>query len=793
MAVWDSWRREVRIGWRTLRRTPSISVPAVLVLALGIGTATALYTVVYAMWLRPLPYPGASRLVSVTTYFPSLKLYALVSPDYGSWQGTRSLGSLGAYNGGNNALELPDATIPVGHAGISGNLLEVLRVRAILGRNIQPADDAPEARRVAMLSEGLWQERFGGDRRVLGRNILLDGAEYTVVGVLPRGFRVPDERRVDVVTPLALGEQFLRHDGTGGGKILHGVARLQPGITLAEARAEMGARLAASRTQDPKFYGSDVSLHLVPLQEYAVGDARAASLALLGAVAILLLIASANVASLLVAHAAGRSREMGIRTALGATAPQIARQLLAEGLVIAGIGVAAGLGVARGLVALASRFAGAMLDRSGTLVMNGDVLAAALAASLLCTLGFSLAPAFPFSRIRVRRVLVAGELGLSVVLLVSAGLLLESMAQLRSIAPGFRTEQVVTASLTLKGTRFASDPRELRREIRERLQRMPGVVSIGFADALPPTDAARITTFSRADRPLPGPFHRGDNVTVRRVDAGFFETLGIPLLQGRGFTETEEAGDGLVAVVNKTLADRYFRGESVLGKRVDGAGLPWKTVTGVAADTRNDGLWNPTRPEIYLPLTGRPARGGGVTQDYGMNLVVRTAGDPARTLAELGASLRAMDRSLLARTRTMNAQWSDLQAAPRFEAMVFTGFGGLALGLACTGLYGVLSHLVVLRRREIGIRMALGARPAAVQALVVREAVILATAGVAMGAAASAGAVRALASLLYHVDPTNWRTPAVAAALLLVAAMGASAAPAWRASRQDPAGMLRAE
>jgi len=788
-----SLRLDVRSALRMLRRAPSVSVPAILVLGLGIGAATALYAVVYAMWLRPLAYPDAGRLVSVSTYFAGYKLDALVSPDYGSWQGARSLGPLAAYSVKNEALIAPGDAVDARCGLVSGNLLDVLRIRAALGRGIQPADDNPAAPRVAMLSDALWRERFGARAAAVGGSVRLDGEEYALIGVLPRGFRMPDRRPVDALVPMALSENWMRHGSSGAMKILRGVARLQPGISLSQARAELSTRLAASRAQDPKFYGEDVSLRIVPLQEYATRDVRTIALLLIGAVASILLIASANVARLLVARAAGRGREMAVRVALGAGAFQVTRHLLVEGLTLGLIGIAAGLTLAFALIAMVPRLGSGMLAGIESVAINPRVLAFTCGVGLLVSLAFSLAPALPLPRLRLRRVLVVGELALSLLLLVAAALLLESLARLRSVPTGFRTQELLTASLSLKGSRYAGTPAELRRELRERLGRTPGVISVAFADALPPSDSARVTTFSRADRPLPEPFHRGDNVIVRRVDASFFEVMAIPLRQGRIFTDADQAGSGLLAIVNRTLADRYFPGESAIGKRVDGLGLPWKTIVGVVADTCNDGLRNPTRPEIYLPLTSEEARGGGITHENGLNVVIWAAGDPAMTMSALRGHLRALDRALLARIRTMDAQWADLQAGPRFQAAVFSGFATLALLMACVGVYGVLSHMVALRRREIGIRVALGARPVDVHAMILREALMLAAGGIVIGLAGALAASRLLSNLLYQVDPRNAVTPGAMAALLAFLAACASIAPAHRAARLDPAETLRAE
>jgi predicted permease len=375
----------------------------------------------------------------------------------------------------------------------------------------------------------------------------------------------------------------------------------------------------------------------------------------------------------------------------------------------------------------------------------------------------------------------------------SAALLLQNLARLQAVAPGFHTEQLATASLGLRGTRFAESPMELRRELRERLGRAPGIAALAFADSLPPTGAGRVSAFSRADRPLPEPFARGENVVVRRVDAGFFAAMGIPLREGRVFTETDETGDSLVAIVNRTLADHYFAGEDAIGKQVDGLGIPWKTVVGVVADTRNDGLRNPTRPEIYLPLTAAKARGGGITQAAGLDIVIRTAGEPAFAASLLRDQLRALDRGLLARVRPMDEEWRDLAAGPRFQAAAFGAFALLALVMACAGVYGVLSHVVVLRRREIGIRMALGGRPGDIHRLIVREAVVLALAGAALGLGGALAGARLLASLLYQGNARDPLTLGAAAALLVLLAVGAALLPARRAARQDPALTLRAE
>jgi predicted permease len=724
--------RDFRIACRMLRRAPSVSVPAIVVLALGIGAGTALYAIAYAMWLRPLPYPDASRLISITTYFAGHNLDALLSPDYGTWQGSRSAGPLAAYSVYDAVLIGPSETLQASRARVSGNMFNVLRVPAAMGRAIQPADDTPEADRVVALSHSIWQSQFGA-ADVIGRAVRIDGEAHTIIGIMPPRFRMPGDRRADLFTPLALSASWLNHSPNGG--IAHPArfGALQPGVSLEQARADFSGLLAGSISQLPKLYGNDVSLRLIPLDRYESRDVRTAAIVLSAAVLCILLIAASNVASLLVARAAGRSQEMSIRRALGASAGQITRQLLAEGLTLGVAGTAAGLVIARALLAFIPRLRAAASVHVEDVAMNAEVVTAAAGFSLLCSLAFSLAPALRAPRLPLRRALVACELALSLVLLIAAALLVESLWNLRAISPGFHTERLVAASISLKGSRFAGSPGELRRELRDRLFESPGVIAVAFADALPPSDSTRTTTFSRADRPLPEPFHRGDNMIVRRVDPSFFQTLGIPLREGRLLTAADQRGTGPFAVVNRTLAERFFPDESPIGKQVDGLGLPWKTVVGVVGDTRNDGLRNPTSPEMYVPFTNDPPRGGGVTSDHGLNVVIRTEGDPAAISSLLRGHLRGLDPALLASTRTMDERWAELNAAPRFQAAVFTCYALLAMSMAGFGIYGVLSHVVTLRKREIGIRMALGARPLDVQGLVLREAL-------ALGATASCSA-----------------------------------------------------
>jgi predicted permease len=771
-----------------LRRAPSVTVPAVAVLALGIAMAATLYAVVYQSWLRPLPYPDPGRLVSVLVHFPSYGLDALESPDYGEWQGTRSLGPLAAYSSDAAALIGPEETVEIRRASVSGNLLGVLGVSAAAGRGILPSDEGPSGAPAAMLTAAFWRARFGQDPRALDASLNIDGQNYRVVGILPPGFQMPGENRVDVLTPLSLDRKFLHH-GNGSAKILRGIGRLRPGVTMEAAAAELRMRLAASKSAEPSLYDEHASLRMVPLDQYVNGNSRTAGIVLLGAVASILLIMSANVASLLIARAAGREREISIRIALGATAARITRHLLLEALAIAAAGIAGGLALAAFLTGLLPRLLPVLLARGDAPVMDGRLLAAVLPVAVLCSAAFAFAPLLPLPRVRVRKALVAGELALSLVLLVGALLLLQSFARLRAIAPGFRTDGLVTMSVSLGSGNNAAD---FRRELRARLERIPGAIAVSFADSLPPNEFSRTSAFSRAGRPHPSAGARNDAVLIRLVDHEFFEALGIRLKRGRLFTAREVSGGAAIAVVNRALADRYFPGEDPIGKRIDGPS--WKTVAGVVDDTRNDGLRNPTRPEIYLPFSERMrAQGGGVTHANGLSVLVRVSGDPAPIAQLLPRIVHGIDPSLLTSVNTMNRQWADLSAVPKSQAEVVAAFAALALVLASVGIYGVVSHLVLLRRKEMGIRLALGARPRDIAALVVGEAVSLAAAGAVTGVAGALALSRLLSGLLFEIKPQDPLTLGLAALFLLMLAAAAAAAPARRAAREDPCQTLRAE
>lgn len=532
--VLEGLRLDLRFALRMLRRSPVIGWSAIVVLALGLGTATATYALVYAMWLRPLPYSQPHELVSVSTWIPNFKLDALVSPDYGEWQNTKSLGLLGAFDSSSSVLTAPRETLKVNAPHISGNLLAILRTRPAQGRAIQASDDSPSAPPVAMLSHALWSSQFNSDPSLIGRPVLLNGQALTIIGILSPDFRLPDDRRVDMLIPLSLPPALLAHGGNGAMRILQGIGRLQPGADLAQARAEFSTRLANSKARAAEFYRkSGVELRLLPLHERTVAKARTLSLALLAAIACILLIATTNIAGLLVARASGRQREMLIRSSLGASGVQIARGLLTEGILLGLIGTSLGLALTAVLLKLLPIAGGASLVSLDTVSLDPEVLAAAIATGIFCSLAFSLAPILPLPRLHLRRALVVLELAASLFLLFGATLLIENLRQLHNVSPGFQSNHLLSAALSLQASNYTKNPTSLMDQLRPSISATPGVASLSFVTPLPPQESYRSATFSRPDRPGYGSLHR---MKVRLADSNFLATMGVPFRQGRTFS-----------------------------------------------------------------------------------------------------------------------------------------------------------------------------------------------------------------------------------------------------------------
>jgi putative ABC transport system permease protein len=791
---WDG-----RYAVRSLRKNPGFSAVTVLTLALGIGASTGMFTLVNSILLRPLDYPRPERLVVLWEWSPGGDERNVVSPrSFFAWrEQAKSFAGLAAtwdrlqnVTGGGEAEQLRAKAT-------TGSFFSVLGARAQLGRTYR---DGEEEAAVAVLGHRLWRRRFGGDPAVVGRTITLDGQARTVVGVMPADFPSVGTR-ADLWVPVRLSPETQ-------GRTLQVVGRLRPGTTLEEARREMsaiGRRLAERYPASHTGWG----VTLVPMHEQVTGDVRPALLVLLGAVGLLLLIACANVANLLLGRAAVRRKEMAVRLSLGATRARLIRQTLTESLVLAGGAGLLGLGLAVwGTGALVRLLPPDLaLPRLDEVRIDGRVLGFALGVSLLTGVLFGITPALFGSavklaqtlretargttrgRSRIRKALVVVEVALAVVLLVGAGLLGRSLQRLLEVDTGVRPGQVLTMRLWLSGPQYqeAAPLRSFMARLLPRLEALPGARSAGAEHHLPLTGDRLGHGFHRADRPPPG---EGERLSthIRAVAGDYFTTMGIPLLRGRAFAARDHADAPPVAVVNEELARRYFPGEDPIGKRVR---YEWSDtlsveIVGVVGSVREMGPREEPAPAIYRPYAQMPTPR--------VALVIRAAGDPLALAAAAAAAVREIDPAQpVAEVRTMEEVAAATVARPRLNLYLLGGFAAMALLLAALGLYGVVSYSVTQRSQEIGVRIALGARPGHVLRLVVREGMRLTVLGLLIGLGAALAATHVMESLLFGVSATDPLTLAGVSAFVAAVALLASYLPAFRATRLDPMAALRAE
>ena len=800
---------DLRYAARTLRLNPGFAAVAIVTLALGIGGTTAIFSVLDPVLIRPLPYAEPDRLVSVASYFPSIKLETLASADFAQFtRESHTFASMAAYPRGLNTLKLDagGGSVRVTETRLSPSFFPTLEVQPLLGRAFRDDESRPEAASVAIISFGLWQRVFGGDASVMGKRIALDGEPYTVIGVMPSAFRFPEEEKVDLFTPLPMGDAALQH-----GKDMRtwrGIGRLKPGVTLAEAHADLETIFARIRGQYKWFYRNDVQLRIVPLHLHQVRDVRMGLLILASAVGFVLLIACANVAHLMLARAADRAKEIAVRVALGAGRLRLVRQLFTESVLIGLLGGGFGALLAFAGLRAAAHILPADIPHIDEVAVNLRVLVFAGLISVAASVLFGLAPVVaalrtdlietlklgssgrPGRRRSLRGALLTADIAFSMVLLAGAALLMESLWRLENVPLGFQAERVVVASIPVQGTSYAkrSQQGELLDAALERAARIPGVISAAVADSLPPEGNGGIQTFSREDRPMPEPGHRGDNMIRRGVSPGYFRTMGIPLLRGRAFTadDTEHAPE--VMIVNQALVRRYFPGEDPIGKRIGGLrpDVTWKTIVGVVGDEKNDGIRSASQPEAFSPLTQEP-------ELEVPSLTMRTVANPQDTAALLRADLRALDKTLLVTVQTLPEQLAGLLARPRFQTLMMAIFSALALAMAAVGVYGVASWSVAQRTREIGVRMALGAAPGDVLRLVLHGALRPLGLGLALGTAGALATTRYLESLLFGVKPNDTLTLAAAGCVLAATALFATYIPAQRAARTNPAVTLRSE
>jgi putative ABC transport system permease protein len=798
---------DVRYAIRLLRARPGFAAVAILTLALGIGATTAIFTVVNAVLLSPLPFPDAERLVEVRIISQNGEGFPLPDADFLAWR---------AQNQTSDAVAVFDFTAMtisgdgpaerIGAAGVSDRFFDVLGVRPILGRVFLEGDDKPGAGRRLVLSHAFWVRRFHGDPAAIGRVVSLGGIGHTIVGVMPAGFRFP-LGDVDTWRSLELQPPARR-----GPFYTTGLARLKPATDIAALRANLETVAAGLKRQYPG--PDDWTLDAVPLHEAMVGNVRRILYLLLAAVGFLLLIATANVANLLLARAASREREIAVRGALGAGRGRIVAQLVTESVVLA---VAAGL---FGLL-LASWGTQALLavapegiPRLDEVRMNVPVFVFALAAATLCGVLFGLAPALRASRAplvetlkdgargssgaghrRVQRLLVVSEIALALVLSVGAALMIRSFEALQRVSPGFDPGRLLTFELSLPSAGYDGDPkvRAFYDTLVQRLEAVPGVRSVGLTISLPP-DLLQVTDNFMVEGQVLPPNRSAPVGPVLMVNDTLFSTLGVPLLRGRAFDARDEAGGAPTVIVNETLAAKYFAGVDPIGNRFKiggperpiGPNNPWMTVVGVVGDVTYSGLDAAPEPAYYLPYRQNPWRRQFV--------VVRTASDPASLASAVRGIVESLDRNVpAARMLTMDELMQASVAAPKFRTVLVTIFAVVGLLLAAIGIYGVMAYAVAERTHELGVRIALGADRGDVVRLVLGEAIVLAALGVAAGLAGAFATTRLMQSLLFGVTATDAATFAVISALLVATALVASYIPMRRATRVDPMVALRYE
>ncbi len=809
--------QDLRFALRQLRKSTAFTTVAVLTLALGIGANTAIFSVIDAVLLRPLPFHNASRLVVVKTTEAGRRDDIGVSyPVFLDWRSRNHLfEGLSAYRTDDFTLTRRSEPAHLIGAVVSANTFSLLGVAPALGRDFISNEDAPSANgRPVMLSYSLWQERFALDQNVLGQSVTLSGKQFTVVGVMPAGFQFPVQADpVEFWTTIALDAE----SGSGmpltaqrGVSYLDVIARLKPDVSSLQAQAEMGAIQAAINQEYPENRPKGIAI--VPEMDAIVGDARSGLFMLFAAVGLVLLIACANLSNLLLARATARHKEISVRVALGATRWDIVRELLAESSLLALTGAAAGLVFAMWALKLLLRLAPGELPRVSASGLSLPVLAFTAAVAALTSLLFGLVPAFHATRAglasslneggrsgtesrghtRLRDTFVVIETTLAVVLLAGSGLMLRSLFGLGRVDPGFAKDHVITFGLDLPG-RYGHQQRvQFYRELLAQVRSLPGVRSASAAFPLPLSSDTVKTSFDVEDHPVKASERLV--TTLHVVDDEYFHTLGTRLLRGREFEPHDSAPDApAVVIISEKLAKQIFPGEDPVGKRIrpeitsgDQKEAAMRTIVGVVGDVRAEGLGAAPIAESYVPYAQLPFAP--------MSVMVRTQGDPQNLVLPLTKTVQSIDKDLpLLHVKTLDEYVSESIADARFESVLLGIFGALALTLTAIGVYGVISYTVAQRTREMGIRLALGAERGTIIAMILRSGLLLVTMGVVPGLMAAFLLTQFIAGLLYGVSPSDPPTFLSASVVLVAMALVASYIPARRAAGVDPIVALRYE
>jgi predicted permease len=788
--------QDIRYGARILLKQPGFTLIAGLTVTVGIGANTAMFSVVNAVLLRPLPFPEPARLMFVEAKNPT----SFAAPDFRDLvTQNRSFSHISAYTDATFNMSGGNEPERVNGARISAGLLPTLGVQPLLGRNLMVEEDRDGGDNVVLLSQGLWQRQFGADAGIVGRAIGLDEQSYTVIGVLPPGLNFPLDKELFV--PLALNASDLSNYG---GYFLSLIARLKPGVTLTQANTEVATIIKKSDEEGPRFE----SVRVIGLQEALVGDVRTMMLALMGAVGFVVLIACANLANLLLTVSARRQKEIAVRLSLGARRSRIVRQFLTESLLLAGLGGVSGLLLTWCGMALINAMLPIAIPRIGEIGVDGRVLWFTFALTVTAGLLFGSFPALrasqtvltevlkagsrtldgAFGSRRLRALLIVSQVALTVVLLTGAGLLIKSFVRLQQTPLGFRPERLLTARVTLRGSAYSMPPQRLSfaERLLEEVRRHPGMRDAALTSFLPfATGNQGFGIFMNDQEEIKPDMPVAD---FRSVSPEYFRVMGIPLLKGREFSSADHERTPMVAVINETMAKRYWPGADPIGQRIKETYFRavWREIVGVVGSVRHSARGEEPRPEMFVPWNQVPAAN--------LNLAVRTQAELAGFETALRRAVAAIDANLpVFEVRTMEDRLFESVARPRFQTVLLGVFASLALVMAVVGLYAVMVVSVVQRAHELGIRVALGAQRGDVIGLVLWQAMKLVGSGVVIGLAGAWTLTRILTTMLYEVKPTDSLTFLAVPVLLIAVAILACWLPARQAARIDPIIALRHE
>jgi putative ABC transport system permease protein len=812
--VMQSLWQDLRYGARMLMKQPSFTLIAVLTLALGIGANTAIFSVINALILNPPRIAEAERVAAIWRTAKDKREEGFVSYlDLQDWQAqNRSFETIAGYKPNGFIMLNDEQAERLQGMRVTANFLSLLKVKPIRGRDFQVGEEKRGAEGVVIVSHQFWQNRLGGAESALGRQLSLNGKPFTIIGVLPPGFEYPlVGREMELLTTIAGEGGNLDQRGA---QVLRAIGRLKQGVTFAQAQADL-TNIAANLERQYPQYSRNVTAYLKPVDEQVVGlEVRRALWVLLGAVCFLLLIACANVTNLLLVRASARQRELALRVALGAGTWRIARHLLTESLLLALLSAGAGLLMAEWGLDAIKYFGAKQLPRLDEVRINGRVLAFTLAVSVLTAMLFSLLPIFKAARPDINEVLKAGaktatsggglrwwrdslvvaEVALGLMLLIGAGLMMRSFGRLVNVHPGFDPENVLTGRISMTRDAYENHEERVRyvNQTLERLRSLPGVESAAFVAPMPFSGGNVGSDFRIEGRPKPEPGQEPD-ANNRSVTSQYFQAIRIPLLKGRYFTEQDQRGGVGVAIINETLAQRYFPNEDPIGKFVsniganqnDGDPERWEIV-GVIGDVKHSNLTRPTNPELYLPYQQNSWTWG--------NFFVRATGNPAALTRSFTEAIRSGDKTVpVTNVQPLAQAISQTVAQARFYTLLFALFGATGLLLTLTGIYGVISYTVSQQTQEIGIRMALGAQARDVLKLVIGQGMFLTLIGAGLGLLGALGLTRLMQTLLFGVSVTDPLVFAVVAALLAFVALVACYVPARRAAKVDPLVALRCD